>query len=484
MTHTDKLGRWSWDAAPASSSRVSPASAGRLGLCRLRGLRGLGALALGLGLALNLGGCGEAGPEGGILVPPPGAVEDPECPSGAACEWIPAAYRVSDPMKGSYGNYDLADRPRDGLDIRYIVIHTTETSWDGTIKIFQDPTRSASAHYLVRSQDGRIAQFVPTRHVAWHAGNWYFNMHSIGIEHEAESAEGPKWFTDALYRESARLTRHLAARYNIPLDRAHIIGHDEVPGISPARQKAMHWDPGPYWDWDRYMQLVLAKDEGEADPGTADVAVQIRPPYAQNQPKVTYCYGDNGTDCREAPARPANFLYLRQAPDEKAALIVNPYLMDWDGDRMYNWGNKVRTGQVYVRAEQKGEWDAIYYSGQKAWLYNPGRSLTRRVPRMLVTPKMGVASVPVFGVGYPADAAYMPPTKPAVMEKNYEMLPGQKYPLVGRMTGDYYWAKTYAPAYPYTDFVVVKDGTEYYQISFNHRGALVRTSDVDLVASP
>ena len=98
--------------------------------------------------------------------------------------------------------------------------------------------------------------------------------------------------------------------------------------------------------------------------------------------------------------------------------------------------------------------------------------------------KAGAASVPVFGVGYPADSAYMPPTKPAAMEKNYEMLPGQKYPLIGRTTGDYYWAKTYAPAYPYTDFVVVKDGTEYYQISFNHRGALVRTSDVDLVASP
>lgn len=441
--------------------------------------------ALGLVLTLTLGGCGEPPLEQGILVLPPHAPADPECPADATCEWIPAAFKVRDPMTGSYGNYDLADRPRDGLQVRYIVIHTTEVDWDGTIKIFQDPARSASAHYLVRSSDGRIAQFVPTRHVAWHAGNWYYNMHSVGIEHEAWSAQDGKWFTEAMYRESAKLTRHLAAKYGVPLDRSHIIGHDEVPGINQARQKAMHWDPGPYWDWERYMKLVLAPDDSEADKGAVDTAIEIRPPFAQNQPPLSYCYGPNeASDCREAPKQPANFLYLHKAPDAMAPLIENSYLSAWPGDRMYNWGNKARSGRVYVRTERMGDWDAIFFSGQKAWLYNPGQSLTRRVSRMMVTPKTGMMSIPVFGVGYPADAAYMPPTKPQVIEKIYDLPAGQKYAIVGQVTGDYYWAKTYFPSYSESDYVVVKDGTEYVQISFNHRGALVRKSDVDVLMMP
>jgi hypothetical protein len=40
-----------------------------------------------------------------------------------------------------------------------------------------------------------------------------------------------------------------ADRYGIPKDRAHIVGHVEVPGND-------HTDPGPNWDWTRYMQYV------------------------------------------------------------------------------------------------------------------------------------------------------------------------------------------------------------------------------------
>src|SRR6185437_10511652 len=43
----------------------------------------------------------------------------------------------------------------------------------------------------------------------------------------------------------------IAKRYGIPTDRAHIIGHNEVPGTD-------HSDPGPTWNWTYYMQLVNA----------------------------------------------------------------------------------------------------------------------------------------------------------------------------------------------------------------------------------
>ncbi len=110
----------------------------------------------------------------------------------------------------------------------------------------------------MRSSDGLVAQHIPTRDVGWHAGNWYVNMHSIGVEHEGFAATGATWYSEPLYRNSAKLVKYLADRYDIPLDRAHIIGHDQVPGITPAYVAGMHWDPGPYWDWEHYFQLMGA----------------------------------------------------------------------------------------------------------------------------------------------------------------------------------------------------------------------------------
>src|ERR1700712_1287528 len=45
--------------------------------------------------------------------------DDPDCPPGIPCDEVPAGYALTNPMTGAYGNYDLADREHDGLDIRY-----------------------------------------------------------------------------------------------------------------------------------------------------------------------------------------------------------------------------------------------------------------------------------------------------------------------------------------------------------------------------
>ncbi|MGH3781208.1 MAG: N-acetylmuramoyl-L-alanine amidase [Pseudonocardiaceae bacterium] len=111
-----------------------------------------------------------------------------ECPVGLNCRFVPASYARTDPADPAdptaYGSYDKADRPRDGDDIRYIVIHDTEETSDRAIARFQDPHSTVSAHYLIRSSDGEIIQLVHTRDIAHQAGNYWFNMHSIGIEHE------------------------------------------------------------------------------------------------------------------------------------------------------------------------------------------------------------------------------------------------------------------------------------------------------------
>lgn len=138
---------------------------------------------------------------------------------------------------------------RSGHSIRYVVIHTTQGGYSGAVSWFRNPAASVSAHYVIRSSDGEVTQMVHHGDTAWHAGNRTYNQESIGIEHEGFVDAPERWYTDAMYRASAALTRHLCDTYGIPIDRAHIIGHVEVPG-------ATHTDPGTGWDWDRYMGLV------------------------------------------------------------------------------------------------------------------------------------------------------------------------------------------------------------------------------------
>ncbi|MFJ2033617.1 N-acetylmuramoyl-L-alanine amidase [Streptosporangium sp. NPDC087985] len=159
-------------------------------------------------------------------------------------KWVPA----------SPSNYAVSNRPA-GDAIDRIVIHVTQGSYAGTISWFQNPAAQVSAHYVVRSSDGDITQMVREKDRAWHAGN--YNSRSVGIEHEGY-VDNASWFTDAMYRASAALTRNIADRYGIPKDRTHIVGHVEVPG-------ADHTDPGRYWDWARYMQLVTGSGDGGGD---------------------------------------------------------------------------------------------------------------------------------------------------------------------------------------------------------------------------
>jgi N-acetyl-anhydromuramyl-L-alanine amidase AmpD len=150
--------------------------------------------------------------------------------------WVPA----------SPANYRRANRP-DDYPIDRVVVHVTQGGYDSAVKVFQDPAHGAAAHYIVR-QDGRVTQLVRELDVAFHAGNRDYNERSVGIEHEGFVTRAAS-FTDAMYTASARLAAAICGRYGIPVDREHIIGHVEVPGTD-------HTDPGPYWDWERYLKKI------------------------------------------------------------------------------------------------------------------------------------------------------------------------------------------------------------------------------------
>jgi len=138
-----------------------------------------------------------------------------------------------------------------------IVIHDTEVTFANAIRLFQDPSRRVSANYII-SAGGQVVQMVSEENIAWHAGNWDYNTRAIGIEHEGY-AWVPGSFTNAEYKASARLAASICSRWGVPMDRAHVIGHYQVPddhhpGLYGG--ESHRTDPGPYWSWSYYLSLA------------------------------------------------------------------------------------------------------------------------------------------------------------------------------------------------------------------------------------
>ncbi|MCO7127545.1 N-acetylmuramoyl-L-alanine amidase [Sporolactobacillus shoreicorticis] len=394
-------------------------------------------------------------------------------PKGVDMQNIPALYEAFSDTDGDYGNYDLANRPYDGQKIRYIIIHDSEVSYEGTINTFLQKSY-VSSHYVIRSSDGQITKMVDPKDVAWHAGNWYINSHSIGIEHEGYAVEGSTWYSEPMYRASAKLVKYLAKKYDIPLDREHIIGHEEVPGLNPARQVSMHWDPAAYWNWTHYFDLLgapFSKKRNSIGLKKSQGIVTINPNYKTNKPETSY-------NNQPLEPKPSNFVYLYTEPSFNAPLISDPLLHpNGSGTTALNdWGDKAVAGRSYYKVAQTKNWTAIDFGGQKAWFYNPKSMNTVPGSGILITAKKGAESIPVYGSAYPEASAYDQFGIPAVgITPIYSMPAGQIY--VGeKVTGsDYYYAKLFNKPETYH---VVSGQDQYYQISYNHRIAFVKKSDV------
>ena len=401
------------------------------------------------------------------------AADQAECPAHLTCTFVPAAYAWNNTADANdYGNYDPANRPADGNQVRSIVIHDTEGSFDGTVRWFQNPAAYTSTHYVIRSGDGAVTQMVRTKDIAWHAGNWNVNSESIGIEHEGVAVDGATWYTDAMYRSSAKLVRYLADRYHIPLDRQHIIGHDDV--AHDGNYANSHWDPGPFWDWDRYFSLL----HGAATPQTTGKLVTIRPKFATNRPPLRYC---DTSGCRDLPAQPANAVLLRTAPRDDAPLLPDALLGGGATNNIDDWSDKAVTGRRYAVAGRSGDWTAIWYGGQKAWLHTAD---VRTCAGKTVKPKRGT-QVPVFAAAlpepseWPAGTPAGQPSTPPTMKALYTISGDQRYQLVDIQRAEYYYARFDAANVPLNHTIVV-GAQSYYRISFNHRYLYVRTTDVTL----
>jgi N-acetyl-anhydromuramyl-L-alanine amidase AmpD len=186
-----------------------------------------------------------------------GAVSSVQESAAATSVMIPAVdYPLARWAPAATTNYTVANRQND-YPIDYIVIHDIEGSYSSAITAFQNPTRHASAHYVI-SYAGHITQMVAEKDIAWHAGNWDYNTRAIGIEHEG-FAYTPHLYTYAEYKASAHLAASICSRWGVPMNRHHVIGHYQVPdpnhpGLFGGAEH--HTDPGPYWNWSYYMSLA------------------------------------------------------------------------------------------------------------------------------------------------------------------------------------------------------------------------------------
>lgn len=142
---------------------------------------------------------------------------------------------------------------RSGKKIIAIVDHITAGAFPGCLNWLVNPQAQASAHYLV-NQAGEIYQLVQDEDTAWHAGivakpNWPLydgsnpNRYTLGIEHEGFDGT----LSEAQYQATLWLHRQLTARWGIPVNRDHIIGHYRIDSVNRPNC------PGPNFPWDRLL---------------------------------------------------------------------------------------------------------------------------------------------------------------------------------------------------------------------------------------
>jgi hypothetical protein len=188
-------------------------------------------------------------------------------PTGPAGIADSADYPSAVFIQASTGNYRTG---RNGTKVTNITIHTTQGSYAGTISWFKNPQATVSSHYVVRSSDGQVTQMVHETDMAFHVRS--ANPFTIGIEHEGFVDQGATWYTDKLYRSSAMLVRAICSSRSIDKTTCYrgpatagtnflpvtvrIKGHQHYSGNT-------HTDPGKYWNWTKYADMLLEPLKGE-----------------------------------------------------------------------------------------------------------------------------------------------------------------------------------------------------------------------------
>ncbi len=191
----------------------------------------------------------------------------------AVCVVGATAHASTDyPPATFYGTGSCSKWNTSGHGKKFYVHHDMEGYYLTGISYLQQCSVSVSIHYLVNGKKdttsdaaaGAVGQMVRDAYYAWHARCW--NGYSMGTEHEG-FRNNPAWYTEQMYSASSLITRAKCEKYGFAKDRNHCVGHDEGSRSSAWRTYASanfgidptcntHDDPGPYWNWNHFMDLV------------------------------------------------------------------------------------------------------------------------------------------------------------------------------------------------------------------------------------
>lgn len=174
---------------------------------------------------------------------------------------------------------------RQGWKPDMIVLHVCEGTFKGSVSWLCNKESGTSSHY-VTGKNGELEQLVDLDKAAWCNGTsttkgakydyrratnklvkarkTNANYYTISIENEGYSYKnGYGKLTTKQYNTLLKLMKELITKYNIPVDRDHIVGHYE---IAPKEKPNC---PGSKFQWDQLMKdLTEWKNGTKEEPKT------------------------------------------------------------------------------------------------------------------------------------------------------------------------------------------------------------------------
>jgi len=388
----------------------------------------------------------------------PGAIDCILNPAQHDCDLVPRTNASCNYFSSNH--YSPTYRQNDST-ITHVVIHDIEGTGVSAINTFEDPNSNASAHYVIDS-DGTVYQVVHEKDIAFQAGNLWFNQHSVGIEHAGFAATGFQWYNATEYLASAKLVAYLLNKYHIPLEHNHIVSHGTIPASNLA-STPNHVDPGPYWLWDYYLNLIGIQQKQAAPP---NVALSEKSHIITLHPITDLApFNKNGT---ETPAN-FNFFYLYNGPSTKSGLIPQEGARSDITDETDNVESAISYYYVNKAQDPAGTGDTLY----EIW-YGESDQAHASTPSFFMHAKLAWLAVP------PATARQGKGT--VVRLKSSDGKPVQVSGKSGANTAttDYHIGDAPNGSVFISEYKVVEDGKKniWYSINYNHRLAWVPASNV------
>ncbi|MGI9428109.1 MAG: N-acetylmuramoyl-L-alanine amidase [Bythopirellula sp.] len=192
------------------------------------------------------------------------------CPGPPEFSSPPSA--IAKPELTSVRSPNFDDRGNPPSTVDSIVMHTTQTSLENTLRLFGGAA-STSAHFVI-AENGDIYQMVDTEDRAYHAT--YYNSRSIGIEMVGTYMNPSMWNDENLGALVELMSWIVSAYPDIPVTHpsgdAYDFGNDrfDVAGIV-AHGQVQPWnrgDPGRFFPWDDVLGDVAARLAAVPEPSS------------------------------------------------------------------------------------------------------------------------------------------------------------------------------------------------------------------------